>query len=147
MSEEVKNNGDINENKKNKPTRWIDDDYEDAVQPMLRASNAIHAPYILLVILFSPFILIALILVSPLLAWYGVVELLFEPLCRNQKVQEQASKTALTVTTARNILYQSGIGSDNLACIFLTRTARMSHKLLGTFPKMTGHIFDVAFHA
>ncbi len=122
--------------------RWIADDHPDSVQPLARVSNRIKPPSILRKIIGVPVIATVSVLVFPVAVTYFLFELVFPAKSLKAKVQEQASKTALSVTKIRDILYKSNVGPDNLAYIFLPIQARGVHSFFALFPWAIGKFFE-----
>lgn len=120
--------------------RWVDDSHPDSVEPLLTVRRAIKQPSFLRKLLMIPVIGAAWMLSYPVITLCEGFESLYAPKSISLKVQEQASKTALLVTKMRDLLFHFGVCRDNMACIFLPLSQRISHGVLSLFPLYNGNL-------
>lgn len=126
--------------------RWFDDNYHDSVKPLNRVSNTFYPPSKFQNVILFPIKYLFSYVVFPIAATLLKVEMMLTPKNDQLRVQDRASKTALAVARFRDILYRSGIGSDNLACIFMPNIlTKLVNGIVSLFPKYTGEFFDYGY--
>lgn len=123
--------------------RWVDDNHPDTVQLMCKASRCLPTPSLLKRFIYFPIVAFASITLLPALAGYFAILILDPAKSRALKVQQQASKTAMGVAMLRDMMFNSNMGSDYMASMFLDRTSLLVDWIIGFYSRLTGRMLEL----